>query len=61
MIKAIGMILLIAGAVGLIFGIIGLFGQNLLVINPWALTILGVLFFFAGTGMLKRRRDTDEV
>ncbi|MGB0175968.1 MAG: hypothetical protein ACPF9D_02300 [Owenweeksia sp.] len=61
MIKIIGLILLIVGALGLIFGLIGIFGQNLLTINAWAMAILGVIFFTSGTGMLKRRRDTDEI
>ena len=61
MIKIIGLVLLIVGALGLIFGRIGIFGQNLIAINAWAMAILGIIFFTSGTGMLKRRKDTDEV
>lgn len=59
MIKIVGLVLLIIGALGLIFGLIGIFGQNLLTINAWAMAILGIIFFTSGTGMLKRSRDSD--
>ncbi len=60
MIKIIGVILLALGGIGLVLGFIGIFGQNLVSVNPWALAILGIIFFSSGTGMLKRRKDTDE-
>lgn len=54
MLKAVGLILLIAGAVGLSLGIIGIFGTSLTSISPWALAILGLIFFSSGIGLLKR-------
>ena len=59
MIKIVGLVLLIIGALAIIFGLIGIFGQNLLTINAWAMAILGIIFFTSGTGMLKRSRDSD--
>lgn len=53
-IKIIGIILTIAGAIGLIFGVLGIFGTPLVNLNSWALAILGFIFFIAGIGMLKR-------
>jgi F0F1-type ATP synthase assembly protein I len=54
MIRAIAVLLTIAGMAGLILGVLGIFGQNYLTINPWALAILGLIFFSAGVGLLKR-------
>ena len=61
MIKILALILTIAGIFGLILGILGIFGRNIVTLSPWALALLGVIFFAAGIGLLKRRRDTDEV
>ena len=61
MIKILAMILTVVGIAGLIIGIIGLFGSNLVALSPWAATILGAVFFFAGISMLQTRRDTDEI
>jgi F0F1-type ATP synthase assembly protein I len=62
MIKGIGLLLLILGIAGLILGVLGIFGRNYAEFNPWALAILGLIFFSSGIGLLKsRRRDTDEV
>ncbi|MFI2741160.1 hypothetical protein ACG2LH_00355 [Zhouia sp. PK063] len=60
MIKILGFILTAVGMVSLILGIIGIFGSNLVTISPWALAILGLIFFSSGIGILKRRKDTDE-
>lgn len=59
MIKILGLILTIAGGVGLILGILSVFGSMTLGI-PWAFIILGIIFFFAGIGLLKNRKDTDQ-
>lgn len=61
MIKILAMIMLIGGAIALVMGVLGIFGSLALMLSPWALTILGFVFFVAGISMLKYRRDTDEV
>ncbi len=61
MIKILAVILLIGGAVSLVMGVLGIFGSLALMISPWALAILGFVFFIAGISMLKYRKDTDEV
>lgn len=60
MIKILGLILTIAGAIALVLGVLGVFGSMSTGISPWALAILGIVFFFAGIGILKRKKDTDE-
>lgn len=61
MIKILAVILLVGGAVSLVMGVLGIFGSLALMISPWALAILGFVFFIAGISMLKYRKDTDEV
>ncbi len=61
MIKILGFILTIFGGIGLVMGILGAFGSLAIGMSPWALIILGVIFFFAGIGILKRRKDTDTI
>jgi hypothetical protein len=61
MIKAIALLLTLFGFVALTMGVLGLFGEDIVEINPWALTILGFIFFLGGISLLKRRRDTDEI
>ncbi len=61
MIKVMAMVLVLFGFIGLILGVLGIFGRDLVALSPWALAILGIIFFTAGIGLLKRRRDTDEV
>lgn len=61
MIKILAMVLVILGIIGLVLGVLGIFGPNLVALSPWALAILGFIFFVSGIGLLKRRRDTDEV
>ncbi|MGM0582120.1 MAG: hypothetical protein ACQETL_15665 [Bacteroidota bacterium] len=57
-IKIIGIILTIAGAIGLIFGVLGIFGTPIINLNSWAMTILGFIFFVSGIGMLKKLGDS---
>ena len=59
MIKILAIIMTIGGAVALIMGVLGIFGSLALMLSPWALAILGFIFFIAGISMLKYRRDTD--
>ena len=61
MIKGIALVLTLVGLVGLILGVLGIFGKNLVAISPWALAILGLIFFGAGISLMKRRKDTDEI
>lgn len=53
--------MLIGGAIALAMGVLGIFGSVALMVSPWALAILGFIFFIAGISMLKYRKDTDEV
>ncbi len=61
MIKILGLILTVIGGIALVLGILGIFGSMSLGLSPWALAILGVIFFFAGIGLLKYRKDTDAI
>ncbi len=61
MIKAIALLLTLVGFVGLTMGVLGIFGEDLVELSPWALAILGLIFFSGGISLLKRRRDTDEI
>jgi len=61
MIKILAVIMLIGGAIALVMGVMGIFGSIAVMINPWALAILGFIFFVSGISMLKYRKDTDEV
>ena len=61
MIKILAVLMLIGGAIALVMGVMGIFGSIAVMINPWALAILGCIFFVSGISMLKYRKDTDEV
>lgn len=61
MIKALGILLTLAGIAGLILGVLGIFGRDLITVSPWALAILGFIFFTAGIGLLKQRKDPDNI
>jgi len=61
MIKILGFILTIGGAIALVLGILSVFGSLDVGLSPWALIILGIVFFFAGIGLLKKRKDTDTI
>lgn len=60
MIKILALVLVVLGIIGLVIGVLGIFGSNIVALSPWALAILGFIFFISGIGLLKRRRDTDE-
>ncbi len=57
MIKILALILTVGGMIALIMGVLGIFGNNFVALNPWAMTILGGVFFIAGVSMLKYRKD----
>ena len=58
MIRILAIILTIGGMIALIMGVLGIFGNNMVQLSPWALTILGGVFFIAGVSLLKYRKDT---
>ncbi len=60
MIRILGFILTIAGAISLVIGVLGIFGNIEPFLNSWALIILGVVFFFAGIAILKNRGNAKE-
>ncbi|HEA28973.1 MAG TPA: hypothetical protein ENH91_03090 [Leeuwenhoekiella sp.] len=53
MIKTLAFIMTIAGAIALVIGVLGIFNSLTVGLNPWALGILGIIFFFAGISLLK--------
>ena len=57
MIRVLAIILTIGGMIALILGVLGIFGNNMVQLSPWALAILGGVFFIAGVSMLKYRKD----
>ena len=57
MIRVLALIITIGGMIALILGVLGIFGNNLVALSPWALSILGGIFFIAGVSMLKYRKD----
>lgn len=57
MIRILAFILTVGGIIALILGVLGIFGNNFVTLSPWALTILGGIFFIAGVSMLKYRKD----
>ncbi|MGM0932215.1 MAG: hypothetical protein ACQEWD_02080 [Bacteroidota bacterium] len=61
MIKILGIIMTVGGAIALVMGILGVFGSFALMLNPWALTIIGFIFFMAGISLIKRRKDTEDI
>ena len=60
MIKILALVLTLAGIVGLILGFLGIFGRDLVALSPWALAILGLIFFGSGIGLMKSQKDTDK-
>ena len=58
MIRILAFILTIGGMIALVLGVLGIFGNNFTALSPWALTILGGVFFIAGISMLKYRKDS---
>ena len=57
MIRILALILTIGGMISLILGVLGIFGNNFVALSPYALAILGGIFFLAGVSMLKYRKD----
>ncbi len=61
MIKILGIILTVGGAIALVMGILGIFGSFALMLSPWALSIIGFIFFISGISLIKRRKDTEDI
>ncbi len=59
MIKAIGVIALMAGALLVILGILGVLGNLKTGLSPWVFIVLGCIFFFSGSYLLIHSEDTD--
>lgn len=57
--KVMAGILTLLGAISLIIGVVGLFGQNVMQGNPWIYTILGAIFFLSGISLLRSVRSTE--
>lgn len=54
MIKALAIFLTLLGGISLSLGVLGIFGSNFVALDPWALSIIGFIFFVSGIGLLKR-------
>ncbi|EAQ50202.1 MULTISPECIES: hypothetical protein [Leeuwenhoekiella] len=61
MIKILAIIMVVGGAISLVVGIMGVFGSMSTGVSPWALAILGGIFFLSGISLLKYRKDTDVI
>ncbi|MEH6407767.1 MAG: hypothetical protein V7767_10825 [Leeuwenhoekiella sp.] len=59
MIKVLAIVLTIGGAISLVFGVLGIFGSFEAGMSPWALAILGGIFFLSGISLLKFRGSKD--
>ena len=58
MIRILALVLTLIGMAGLIMGVLGIFGTPIIAtLSPWALAILGIIFFIAGVSMLKYGRS----
>lgn len=55
MIKVIALILTLVGFVGLVLGVLGIFGRDFVALSPWALAILGLIFFGSGISLFKKK------
>ena len=57
--QILGLVFTVAGAGALIYGVIKIFeGGEALNGGSWAATILGLVFFFAGIGLMKSAKST---
>lgn len=60
--KILGTLLVALGLLGLIPGVLGIFEkQQVLGLSPWALTLLGFIFFLSGVGIIQSMRSRSEV
>ncbi|MFI8379357.1 hypothetical protein [Leeuwenhoekiella sp. NPDC079379] len=61
MIKILALVMVIGGAIALVVGVLGIFGSISTGLSPWAMAILGGVFFLSGISLLKYRKDTDVI
>ncbi|MEZ7496228.1 hypothetical protein QO206_12055 [Leeuwenhoekiella aequorea] len=61
MIKILALVMVIGGAIALVVGVLGIFGSLSTGLSPWAMAILGGVFFLSGISLLKYRKDTDVI
>lgn len=61
MIKVLGFIFTIGASIALVMGVLSAFGVMAMGVAQWPMIILGVIFFFAGIGLLKNKKDTDVI
>ncbi|MDP5045473.1 MAG: hypothetical protein NWQ06_10920 [Leeuwenhoekiella sp.] len=61
MIKILALVMVIGGAIALVVGVLGIFGSISTGLSPWAMAILGGVFFLSGISPLKYRKDTDVI
>ena len=59
--KALAMTLVIFGMGGLIVGVMGIFGKNMVNLSPWPFAILGLIFFFCWHRTVKKDFLTSSV
>lgn len=57
--RVLAFIMTFLGALGLITGLLGVFGPRIIAMSPWLLIVLGFFVFLSGYGLL--RKDLDEV
>jgi hypothetical protein len=57
--KILGTLFTLVGAVGIVLGIIRLFNGQVSDANSWIFSILGIIFFGAGVGLLKSIRTIE--
>ena len=57
--QILGLILTVGGALALVYGIVNIFDGGMATDGgSWAATVLGLVFFFAGIGLMKSSRST---
>lgn len=60
MIKTLALIMTLGGAIALVVGVLAIFDNLSISLSPYAVAILGVVFFFAGISLLKYANKSDK-
>lgn len=58
--KVVAFILVLVGSVGLFLGVPGVFGPNLVAMNPWLLASIGFIFFGLGVVMFMLLKEMEK-